>query len=122
MVLGTKSVRCSARVILASLLLCIASAAGAVDLYPLRPPDMSSPRATLQGFIAATDEIYRRMAGLLEHYAESNRLYLTSGERREPRLQDRGRLIDPRHEDRAAILENDDGAWVGRQNRRIIAS
>ncbi len=55
----------------------------ASDDYPLRPPDTSSPRATLQGFIERTDEIYSRMQNVMEGYAESGRLYLTSEERRQ---------------------------------------
>jgi MscS family membrane protein len=81
MVIRTQSVRWSA--FLAALVFGIASAASAADNYPLRPPDTSSPRATLQGFIAATDDIYRRMKSVMENYAESGRLYPTSEERRE---------------------------------------
>jgi MscS family membrane protein len=50
--------------------------------HPLRPPDTSSPRATLQGFIAVTDEIYRQMTGVVQDYARSDRLYLSRDERR----------------------------------------
>jgi hypothetical protein len=81
MVIRTQSVRWSA--FLAALVFGIASAASAADNYPLRPPDTSSPRATLQGFIAATDDIYRRMKSVMENYAESGRLYPTSEERQE---------------------------------------
>jgi MscS family membrane protein len=66
-----------------ALLLGIASMANAKDDYPLRPPDTSSPRATLNGFIATADDIYRRMKSVLESYAESDRLYLTAEERRQ---------------------------------------
>ena len=35
----------------------------AADLNPLRPPDTSSPRATVfQGFVASIDEAYLRMS------------------------------------------------------------
>ena len=37
-------------------LLALPCAANAADKDPLRPPDTSSPRATLEGFIAATDD------------------------------------------------------------------
>ena len=81
MIAGTKSVRCSVRILLAALLFGFAVAARAADYYPLRPPDTSSPRATLQGFIADSDEIYRRFADALDGYAASDRLYLTPEER-----------------------------------------
>src|SRR5262249_57348457 len=81
MVIRTQSVRCS--VFLAALAFGVASTASAADNYPLRPPDTSSPRTALQGFIAATDDIYRRMKSSMEDYAESGRLYPTSEERRE---------------------------------------
>src|SRR5215471_16750051 len=80
---GAKSVRHCARTVLIALLLGFASVASAGDDYPLRPPDTSSPRATLHGFIAITDDIYRRMASVLEAYAESDRLYPTAEERRQ---------------------------------------
>jgi MscS family membrane protein len=62
-----------------------ASAAAAGDPYPLRPPDTSSPRATLQGFIAALDEAYVRFGVLISKYAASNRLYLSAQEWRSQR-------------------------------------
>jgi MscS family membrane protein len=63
-------------------LLSISYAANAADNFPLRPPDTSSPRATLQGFIQATDDIYRHLAVALEAYAESDRLYQNAEEQR----------------------------------------
>ena len=57
-------------------------AANAADNLPLRPPDTSSPRATLQGFIQTTDDIYRRMAVVLEDYGKSDRLYPSRREQR----------------------------------------
>lgn len=69
----------------AALLLCllaISIAASAADKDPLRPPDTSSPRATLQGFIGATDDAYSRMAGVFEAYGNSDRLYPSAEERR----------------------------------------
>ncbi len=72
-----------ARAIWVALLFGVTTVANASDDYPLRPPDTSSPRATLQGFIEGTDEIYSRMRNVMEHYAESGRLYLTSEERRQ---------------------------------------
>jgi len=55
-----------------------AGSAAAADPHPLRPPDTSGPRATLQGFIAALDEAYARLAALLSEYAASNRLYFSA--------------------------------------------
>lgn len=59
-----------------------AGAVAAENPYPLRPPDLSSPRATLQGFIGALDEAYGRFAALISEYAASNRLYFSAKERR----------------------------------------
>jgi MscS family membrane protein len=59
-----------------------APCAHAVDQYPLRPPDTSSPRATLQGFIETTDGMYRGMKDLVAEYANSGRLYPSSDEMR----------------------------------------
>jgi MscS family membrane protein len=67
---------------LITILLGIATAANAGDAYPLRPPDTSSPRATLQGFIADSDDVYRSMRAEMQDYARSDRLYLTAEERR----------------------------------------
>jgi MscS family membrane protein len=58
------------------------NAAVATDLNPLRPADTSSPRATLRGFVANVDETYRQLKDLTESYSRSDRLYLTSEERR----------------------------------------
>ncbi|HET7881706.1 MAG TPA: mechanosensitive ion channel family protein [Acetobacteraceae bacterium] len=66
-----------------ALLLCWTLAAVADSDHPLRPPDTSSPRATLQGFIATTDEVYRRMATVLDSYGRSDRLFPSPEERRE---------------------------------------
>lgn len=63
-------------------LLAISSAANAADKDPLRPPDTSSPRATLQGFIGATDDAFSRMAGVFEAYGNSDRLFPSRDERR----------------------------------------
>ncbi len=68
--------------VLAVLLFCSLGAASAADLDPLRPVDTSSPRATLQGFVATVDEVYRGMQGIIGDYVASNRLYLSSDERR----------------------------------------
>ena len=75
-----KRPRCTAVLVL--LLLAIPCAASAADKDPLRPPDTSSPRATLQGFVAATDDAYSRMAGVFRAYGESDRLYPSSEERK----------------------------------------
>lgn len=75
--------RFSAVVVWITLLLGIASTAEASGDFPLRPPDTSSPRATLQGFIASTDDIYGRMDNAMEDYVDSDRLYPTTEERRQ---------------------------------------
>ncbi|HEY7581664.1 MAG TPA: mechanosensitive ion channel family protein [Acetobacteraceae bacterium] len=69
--------------VLSAVLLGTATAANTDDAYPLRPPDTSSPRATLQGFIAATDDIYRNTMAVMQNYATSGRLYLSAEERRQ---------------------------------------
>jgi hypothetical protein len=48
------------------------------EANPLRPPDTSSRRATMQGFIQTTDDIYRSMTGVMQNYTMS----LTTEERR----------------------------------------
>ena len=75
--------RVTGAVAVIAFLLGIATMALADDAYPLRPPDTSSPRATLQGFITAADDIYRRMSAVMQDYAKSDRLYLTAEERRQ---------------------------------------
>jgi len=60
-------------------------ATGLPDAYPLRPVDTSSPRATLQGFIAAMAEIETGMTGVIKSYHESGRLYLSADERQRQR-------------------------------------
>ncbi len=86
MTAGTKSVRRHVKWLrsagLIVLLLCVAHAAGATDIHPLRPPDASSPRATLQSFIETTDDVYRRMTEVLEAYGRSDRLYPSAEEHR----------------------------------------
>jgi MscS family membrane protein len=81
-----RSVRLAARswgsAILIALLFGISSATNAADNYPLRPADTSSPRATLQGFIEATDDVYIVFKGLLEEYGRSDRLYFNREERK----------------------------------------
>ncbi len=44
---------------------------------PLQPIDTSSPRATLQGFIATMDEGYEMGYGRVRAYLESSRLFLS---------------------------------------------
>ena len=82
---GTKSARQHTRWLhvasLIVLLLCMGQAANAADDHPLRPIDTSSPRATLQGFIEITDDVYRRVKDVLESYGKSDRLYLSPEER-----------------------------------------
>lgn len=67
--------------IVALLLVCLPAATKAADPNPLRVPDTSSPRATLQGFIETTDDIYRRWADLLTQYAQSRELYPSAAQR-----------------------------------------
>ena len=55
--------------------------ARADDQNPLRPADMSSPRATLEGFVASMDKAYAVSSALLSSYAASGRLYLSVEER-----------------------------------------
>ncbi|HTI82418.1 MAG TPA: mechanosensitive ion channel family protein [Acetobacteraceae bacterium] len=69
--------------VLITVLLGVATTANADDAYPLRGPDTSSPRATLQGFITTADDIYRSMQGVMQGYARSDRLYLTAEERQQ---------------------------------------
>jgi len=64
-----------AAAVLVGLLLGFAGAARADDAHPLRPVDTSSPRATLQGFMAGVDTIYAGWTHLLQKYAASDRLY-----------------------------------------------
>src|SRR4029077_14517552 len=56
--------------------------ASAAETNPLRPLDTSSPKATLQDFIETLDELYRGLKSNLQEYEASQRLYLTSDERR----------------------------------------
>ena len=62
--------------------LLLVKVAHAANDTPLRPLDTSSPRATLQGFDAMMDDLYRDMKDVLREYAASSRLYLTTAERR----------------------------------------
>ena len=64
------------------LLVCLSPGARAADASPLHVPDTSSPRATLQGFIQTTDDIYLRWADLLTKYAKSGELFPTAAQRR----------------------------------------
>jgi len=49
---------------------------------PLRVSDTSSPRATLQGFIKTTDDLYTRWADLLTSHWDSGELYPTLNQRK----------------------------------------
>jgi MscS family membrane protein len=80
--LGSTYVHFLGAVLLSAILLCFPHSAVATDLNPLRPADTSSPRATLQGFVTSVDEIYRQLKDVIEPYSRSDRLYLTSEERR----------------------------------------
>ena len=63
-------------------ILAFSNAAKAAEVNPLRPVDTASPRETLQDFVVTMDGIYRGMKDILQEYAASQRLYLTSDERR----------------------------------------
>jgi MscS family membrane protein len=79
----TRTIRTLTRVaaIVVMLLVCLSSGAIAADPTPLRVPDTSSPRATLQGFIQTTDDLYTRWADLLTSYWDSGELYPTPNQR-----------------------------------------
>jgi MscS family membrane protein len=63
-------------------ILAFSNAARAAEVNPLRPVDTASPRETLQDFVVTMDGIYRGLKNILQEYAASQRLYLTSEERR----------------------------------------
>src|SRR6266436_4558835 len=69
-------------VLLIELIFVFSNVANTAEVNPLRPVNTSSPRATLQDFVGAMDEIYRGMKDFLQEYAASQRLYPTSDERR----------------------------------------
>jgi len=73
---------CLRAALLIALLLGFSNGAKAADPNPLRPPDTSSPRTTLQGFVEIMDETYRGLADLMKSYAGSDRLYLSPEERK----------------------------------------
>ena len=58
----------------------LAMPASAVEKYPLKPIDTSSPRATFQGFLELMSKGYQSGAGQVESYLASTRLYLTPEE------------------------------------------
>ena len=63
-------------------ILAFSNAAKTAEVNPLRPVDTASPRETLQDFVVTMDGIYRGTKDILQEYAASQRLYLTSDERR----------------------------------------
>src|ERR1700758_3080328 len=63
-------------------ILAFSNAARAAEVNPLRPVDTASPRETLQDLVVTVDGIYRGLKNILQEYAASQRLYLTSDERR----------------------------------------
>lgn len=84
MIGGTRSVRVYSKWFGSAVLIALllgSSHAHAADDYPLRPPDTSSPRATLQDFVEITDDVYRRMREVLEEYGKSENLYLSHEQR-----------------------------------------
>src|SRR5689334_1964925 len=70
-------------VLLSGLVMPASAAGAATDLNPLRPPDTSSPRASLQNFETGIESAYIRMRDLLRSYIRSDRLYLNADERRQ---------------------------------------
>ena len=60
----------------------LANAVLAAQPEPLRPVDTSSPRATLEGFVTTVDQLYSETRGVLQEYEASQRLFLTTAERR----------------------------------------
>ena len=78
---GSHVLACSTAIV-AILLLCLSSGANAADSSRLRVPDMSSPRATLQGFLHTTDDLYTGWASLLTSYLNSGVLYPTAAQRK----------------------------------------
>jgi MscS family membrane protein len=70
-----------AAAIMLTLLMVFSNVAAAADPNPLRPPDLSSPRATLGYFVASMDEAYRLANELVSAYVASDRLYLSAQER-----------------------------------------
>jgi MscS family membrane protein len=63
-------------------ILAFSNAAKTAEVNLLRPVDTASPRETLQDFVVTMDGIYRGLESILQEYAASGRLYLTSDERR----------------------------------------
>ena len=79
------------------------SAANPADNNPLRPVDTSNPRATLQGFVTAMDEVYRGMKDILQEYDASGRLHLTAASDRSNSICFQTR---PRKRSRFSILSD----------------
>jgi MscS family membrane protein len=73
---------CLCMAFLLGLILASSNVANAAEVNPLRPVDTSSPRATLQGFTAAVDEVYLGMKEFLQDYETSGSLYPTLDQRR----------------------------------------
>jgi hypothetical protein len=69
-------------VLLIGSVLAFSNVAKTAEVNPLRPVDTASPRETLQDFVVTMDGIYSGLKGILQEYAASGRLYLTSDERR----------------------------------------
>lgn len=69
------------RLVLLALALCASSAALAGDARPLAPIPTGSPRDTLQGFLAATDALYKLRTDNFTSFGDSSRLYLDAYEK-----------------------------------------
>jgi len=80
--------RLAALVFLALALVLVSLGQGRADTAapePLRPPDTSSPRATLEGFMDTTAGIQAGFVEVLKSYVSSDRLYPSAEERRQQR-------------------------------------
>src|SRR3954463_2035436 len=70
-------------VLLSGIILFGPCAGTAAELNPLRPPDTSSPRASLQNFETSIESAYDRMRNLMTSYSRSGGFYLDADERRQ---------------------------------------
>ena len=82
MILVFDCVKRLSTVLLIGSVLAFSNVAKTAEVNPLRPVDTASPRETLQDFVVTMDGIYRGTKDILQEYAASDRLYLTSDERR----------------------------------------
>ena len=69
-------------VLLSGIIVTVSSVGAEPDSNPLRPPDTSSPRASLRNFETNVDTAYIKMRDLLTSYFGSNRFFLNADELR----------------------------------------